>query len=67
MNLMHLKITAGLHVAIYLCWSFIFWELNNPFQWIIDMPKYDYGVRASMLISYIFSHALIRFYISVPK
>jgi len=37
--------------SIYLIKSFIIWELNNPFQWIIDIPTYSESDRFQILFS----------------
>ena len=38
--------------SIYLIKSFVIWELNNPFQWIIDIPTYD-DMQRFLIIFYI--------------
>lgn len=39
--------------VVYLVYAFINWTLINPFQWIIDLPKYSTELRGSILFSYI--------------
>lgn len=50
----NLLTTFILYVLIYFIKTFVTWEFNNPFQWIIDMPKYEAESRGSILIIYIF-------------
>lgn len=38
-------LTISLYIFVYLCRSFIVFEFKNPFQWIIDIPKYDEETR----------------------
>lgn len=42
-------ITISLYVFIYLCKTFIYLEFTNPFQWIVDLPKYTVETRSSIL------------------
>ena len=42
-------ITTSLYVFIYLCKTFIYLEFTNPFQWIVDLPKYSVETRSEIL------------------
>lgn len=60
----HLIITISIYFIIYVLFSFVLWEIRNPFQWIIDIPTQDYYYRAfvaSFVISYnIFMGMVVR-------
>ena len=45
---------TAVYWSVYLCKSFIVWELRNPFQWIIDLPEYNQDVRFSILFFVLF-------------
>jgi len=43
--LYHWLTTITLYTIVYLVRTFIIWEFNNPFAWIINMPNYDNETR----------------------
>ena len=44
--------TTIIYLVVYLFVSFMYWNFNNPFQWVIDLPNMDSSHRACVL-SYI--------------
>lgn len=67
----HLKLTTKIILAIwvfaYLFKSFIVFELNNPFEWIINIPHYTRSTRVSILITFLCFHLLIILYSEVKE
>jgi hypothetical protein len=51
--LINLSITIILYTIVYLIKSFVIWDLTNPFQWIIDIPKYDAEQRGLGLFAFV--------------
>ena len=49
--LLSISITLVLYTIIYLFISFAIWELNSPFQWIVNLPKYNVMDRFGILCS----------------
>lgn len=47
-----LKINIIAYATIYIIFSFVMWQLKNPFQWIIDIPTYEPPERFCLLILY---------------
>ena len=43
------KVTLSIYLIVYLCISFCFWEFYNPFEWIINIPKYTSEERFMLL------------------
>ncbi len=40
------------YFIVYFIKSFVIWDLTNPFQWIIDIPKYDAEQRGLGLLGF---------------
>ena len=53
------KVTLSIYLIVYLCVSFCFWEFYNPFEWIINIPKYTLEERFFL----VFGIALYYFFI----
>jgi hypothetical protein len=47
-------LTSALYTIYYLGRSFVIWDFENPFQWIIDIPIYNYEGRTLILFCYLF-------------
>lgn len=43
--LYNFAINFSVWFLIYFITAFVRWYFHNPFQWIIDIPKYTYGDR----------------------
>ena len=56
------KITICLYVISYLIYSFIVFEFNNPFKWIINIPNYDNDVRA-IIIGYWILYYVVAYWV----
>jgi len=56
----HIKTTFIIYCIVYFLTSFVLWELKNPFQWIIDLPTYDYYQRFTLLFMIILYNFLLR-------
>ncbi len=54
----HTQTTICLYFLVYLVRVFICWNFMNPFDWIINMPKYAYDTRAMILFFFCFYHAV---------
>ena len=52
-------ITIALYIVIYIITSFVMWDIKNPFQWIIDIPKYKPEDRGMLLWSYFLYHLFL--------
>jgi len=46
--------------SVYILKSFIQWDLQNPFQWILDLP-YNEDLRTLVLVALFFDIIAIRF------
>jgi hypothetical protein len=46
-------LTLALYAIYYVCRTFVIWKFENPFQWIIDIPTYDYEGRLLILTCYL--------------
>ncbi len=57
------EITAVLYLIIYAIGTFIIWEFTNPFEWIINIPKYENDFRA--VIIFVWAHYQIILYVIV--
>ncbi len=57
--LLSTKASFVIYVASYIIKSFVFFELSNPFQWIIDIPKYDIEARSGILCMYVCLHIVV--------
>ncbi len=55
-------VTICLYIISYLIYSFIVFEFNNPFKWIINIPTYDNEVRA-VLLGYWIIYYVVGYYI----
>lgn len=53
-ELTFLKITACVYVIIYVCKSFIIWDITNPFSWIYNMPTYSNDDRLTILFFFFY-------------
>ena len=49
----HFIQTVGLYVFWYLFYSFVEFELINPFKWILDIPTYEPMDRFGLLLGWI--------------
>lgn len=49
----------SIYSIVYLLISFIIWEFKNPFQWIIDIPKYTFDIRICILFGTLLSYITI--------
>lgn len=61
---LHLFITISLYIISYLCYSFIVWELINPFRWIILIPTSSIDYRLFTLFFLSFYHIVLGVLIS---
>lgn len=56
-------LSISIWLFLWLCTSFVNWNIKNPFQWIIDMPTYAsderFGILTSLLMYYGISISLI--------
>ena len=50
-----------IYLVVYTIWTFVMWEFRNPFQWIIDIPTYNYEHRGMGL----FAFALYYFFLTL--
>lgn len=42
-----------IYTFLYLIYSFIIFEFNNPFQWILDIPNYEKLTRLLIIFYYV--------------
>jgi hypothetical protein len=42
--------SALIWFSLWICTCFVKWEIVNPFQWLIDMPKYQWEARLTILM-----------------
>lgn len=50
--------TISIYAITYLCISFVRFDFINPFQWIINIPKYDNESRFLILFGILFYYAI---------
>lgn len=52
----HILQTIGIWIVWYFIWAFSIWEFYNPFQWIIDIPTYEWTNRF-LILAYLFFYS----------
>lgn len=52
----HLITTIILYTIIYVCYSFVYFEFENPFQWIVDISSKDIFYRGNVLAIFLTYH-----------
>lgn len=50
---MALLVQACLYFAVYFVRCFIFWEIVNPFFWILQLPHYTVDTRVWIFLGFI--------------
>lgn len=50
---MVLLVQACLYFAVYLVRCFIFWEIVNPFFWLLQLPHYAVDTRVLIFLVFI--------------
>lgn len=53
------------YTVVYIVYTYVMWEFKNPFQWIIDIPTYDYE-RRGMLLFCAFLYYMMLFVMTKP-
>lgn len=38
----YIILTVSIYFCVYIVLSFCWWDFKNPFQWIINLPTYDF-------------------------
>lgn len=56
-----------IYTFVYLFKTFVIWEFTNPFQWIIDIPKYSLEDRGLLLTGIIMWQSFQFFVIYINK
>jgi len=54
----HIVQTLLIWILWYSIWVFTIWELYNPFQWIIDLPTYEWTDRFMLLTFWLFYNVI---------
>lgn len=54
-----LAISATLYAIVYIGYSFVEWEIKNPFQWIIDIPTYDPMARFAIMCCVVMYYGIL--------
>ena len=54
-----LIITVSTYFILYISKTFIMWEFENPFKWLIEIPTYSVGARFIILLSYSIYHSVV--------
>jgi len=54
----HMATTSIVYIICYLIYSFITWEVVNPFQWVLDLPNEAMSHRAAVLMTFILWHMI---------
>lgn len=50
----HATVNIVLYTVVYLIKTFIIWQIENPFKWIIQIPTYSGEARFGILFFYCF-------------
>lgn len=54
-----LIISISTYFIMYIAITFITWEIENPFKWLLDMPTYSVDARFVILLSYSIYHGIV--------
>lgn len=51
-------LSASIWLFFWLCGCFVRWNIFNPFQWLLDMPRYTIEDRLGILMSLIMYYGI---------
>ena len=57
----HILISISVYIILYSLYSFIIWELQNPFLWVLDLPNAENLERVVILMSVLIYQFFMRF------
>lgn len=70
-NKIHIKTNIFIFMLIWLVRTFIYWQIINPFDWIINLPYYTtcerFLIVVSMVLYYGYSRLFIYIYLDSKK